>query len=294
MELHDFDARRGVLTTPAGDIGYVDIGDGPVALFVHGIGVNAYLWAHVIERVADERRCIALDLPMHGRTPAREGDVSLTALARFVGDFCDAMGLDRVDLVANDTGGAVAQILATLSPARLRTLTLTNCETHDNIPPEAFAPTAELARQGALAPTAPALLADLDAARTALLGSSLEDARAVPLDVVASFLEPVIGTEERARRFEQLLVALRPEDLLAVEPELRRLRVPTLVVWGTGDVMFDVSWAYWLRDTIPGVTDVVELDGARLLFPLERADELARHLRRHWASASEPAVSTNG
>lgn len=299
MHLRDFDARRRVVTTPAGDVSYVDTGtdadDGSVALFVHGVGVNSYLWADVIERVAGERRCVALDLPLHGATPARDDqDFSLIALARFVGTFCDTLGLERVDLVANDTGGAIAQILATLSPGRVRTLTLTNCDTHDNIPPEAFAPTVELARAGALAPTAPALLADLETARTALLGSALEDPDAVPLEVVASFLEPVAGTLERARQFERLLVALRPDDLLAVEPELRQLHVPTLVVWGTGDVMFDVSWAYWLRDTIPGVTEVVELDGARLFFPLERPDALAAHLRRHWADVHTIAAPRAG
>ena len=60
--------------------------------------------------------------------------------------------------------------------------------------------------------------------------------------------------------------------------------MPTLVVWGTGDVFFDVKFAYWFRDTIPGVTEVVELDGAKLFFPDERAAELVPLLRRHWSS----------
>ena len=33
---------------------------------------------------------------------------------------------------------------------------------------------------------------------------------------------------------------------------------------------------------IPGATDVVEIDGARLFFPDERAAELTAALRRHW------------
>jgi pimeloyl-ACP methyl ester carboxylesterase len=58
--------------------------------------------------------------------------------------------------------------------------------------------------------------------------------------------------------------------------------VPTLIVWGTDDVFFDVSWAYWLRDTIPGAAGVVEIEGGRLFFPDERAGELTEALRRHW------------
>lgn len=60
--------------------------------------------------------------------------------------------------------------------------------------------------------------------------------------------------------------------------------VPTLIVWGTGDVFFKRKWAYWLRDTIPGATEVIELKGARLFFPDERAPELTAALRRHWSA----------
>ena len=84
--------------------------------------------------------------------------------------------------------------------------------------------------------------------------------------------------------FERLLCSLEARDLLAIESRLQVLTVPTLVVWGTDDVFFPLTWAYWLRDTIPGVTDVVELDGAKLFFPDERADELVPLLRKHWAA----------
>ena len=62
-------------------------------------------------------------------------------------------------------------------------------------------------------------------------------------------------------------LSVHARDLLAVEPALARLQVPTLIVWGTGDMFFKRKWAYWLRDTIPGATEVVELDGARPVLP---------------------------
>ncbi|MBO0730814.1 MAG: alpha/beta hydrolase, partial [Acidimicrobiaceae bacterium] len=66
---------------------------------------------------------------------------------------------------------------------------------------------------------------------------------------------------------------------------------PTLIVWGTGDVFFDLKWAYWLRDTIPGAHDVVEVAGAKVFFPHERPQDLAPHLRLFWASTAEAAAS---
>jgi pimeloyl-ACP methyl ester carboxylesterase len=285
MQLTELDAHRHTVATRSGEISYIDIGTGPVALFVHGIATNAYLWRHVISALASQRRCIALDLPLHGRSPVTaEQDLSLAALAAGLDDFCEALGLAGIDLVANDTGGAIAQIFAARHPQRLATLTLTDCDTAGNMPPESVKPVIELAAAGKLAPTAVEMFGDLDAAAQASFGFAYEHLDRVDRDVIRSYLEPCIGTMERARQFERLMVSLDAGDLEAVTPQLRELTVPTLVVWGTDDEAFDISWAYWLRDTIPGTTGVVTVDGARLFFPEERPTDLVPHLEQHWAS----------
>jgi hypothetical protein len=45
---------------------------------------------------------------------------------------------------------------------------------------------------------------------------------------------------------------------------------------------FDLSWAYWLKDLIPGASEVIEIDGGRLFFPDERPGDLIDALREHW------------
>lgn len=287
MQLTELDAHRHTVATRSGEISYLDIGTGPVALFVHGIATNAYLWRHVIGALTTQRRCIALDLPLHGRSPVTdEQDLSLAALAAGLHDFCEALGLTGIDLVANDTGGALAQIFAVRHPQRLATLTLTNCDTAGNLPPDAFKPMIELAAAGNLAPSAVAMLDNLEAAAQISFGSGYEHVDRMDRDVMRSYMEPCFGTMERARQFERLLISLDADDLQAVTPQLRELTVPTLVVWGTGDTFFDVSWAYWLRDTIPGTTRVVTVDGARLFFPEERPMDLVPHLEQHWAAVT--------
>ncbi|MQA85312.1 MAG: alpha/beta fold hydrolase [Streptosporangiales bacterium] len=284
MNLEEFDAHRYTATTRSGDIGYLDVGTGRVALFVHGVGTNGYLWRNVVEPLSAERRCVAVDLPLHGRSPARpDQDLSLPALAEAIEDLCDAVGLTDVDLVANDTGGAVAQVFAVRHPERLRTMTLTNCDTHDNLPPEGFKPTVELAERGELAPLVLKAKDNLELVR-ANLGPGYEHPEKISEETLSAYFAPISGTPENAREFERFLSSLRAADLVAIEPDLRKLHVPTLVVWGTGDTFFDVSWAYWLRDTFPGVTEVVEIEGAKLFFPDERAADLVPHLRRHWAA----------
>ena len=286
-----YESHRRHVATTAGDVSYIDCGEGAPALFVHGIATSAYLWHRLIAQLPPVgRRYIALDLPLHGHSPVREDqDLSLAGLADTVSAFCDAGDLGPVDLVAHDTGGAIAQIFAAREPERLASLTLTNCETHDNVPPAAFQPVVEQAKAGELAPTASALLDDLEAARAAVFGTGYEDPAFVDLGTVRAYLEPLIGTVDRARQFERLLTSLDARDLLRIEPALAQLDVPTLVVWGTADEFFELHWARWLRDTIPGVRYVVELPGAKLFFPDERADELAPLLTRHWASVRTPA-----
>jgi pimeloyl-ACP methyl ester carboxylesterase len=287
MQLSELNTHRHTATTRFGEISYLDLGAGPTALFVHGIATNAYLWRHVMDALSGQRRCIAIDLPLHGQSPVTaEQDLSLAALAAGLDDFCEVLGLTGVDLVGNDTGGAIAQIFAARHPQRLATLTLTNCDTVGNLPPETFKPTIELAAAGDLAPSAVAMFANPKAAAQISFGSGYEHLDRMDHDVIRSYLQPCFGTIERARQFERLLVSLDVGDLQAVMPQLGKLTVPTLVVWGTGDEFFDVSWAYWLRDTIPGTTRVVTVDGARLFFPEERPMDLVPHLEQHWAAVA--------
>jgi pimeloyl-ACP methyl ester carboxylesterase len=273
------------VTTRFGDIAYTEQGDGLPALFVHGVFLNGYLWRHVIDQVADLRRCIAVDLLGHGATRTiLKQDVSWSAQADMLADFCDALGLDTIDLVGNDSGGGIAQIFATRYNARLRSLTLTNCDVHTNCPPPALRPLIDVSEKGNLGNTGRAMLADPNVARQ-ILGMGYEHPERLSEETIRTYLQPIFGSQEHTQLFEQLFdqwFVRMDTSLSDIEPELHTLQTPTLVAWGTGDVFFDVEWAYWLRDTIPGARDAVLLDGARLFFPEERPTELVKPLREHW------------
>jgi len=278
------DKYRGQVQTPSGPASYIDTGGpGRVALFVHGLGTSSYLWRHVIDQLDGQRRCVAVDLPLHGLTPAAaDQDFTLPGFARFLAGFCAGLELSDIDLVANDTGGAISQVFATGHPELLHTLTLTNCETHKNMPPKVLLPAAWLAHLGLAARISPRLLRDIRRGRKRFYGLGYQDIENLPEDLARFWLETQFATPELARQNQRIMTSLHARDLLAVEPALARLQVPTLIVWGTSDIFFRRKWAYWLRDTIPGATEVVELAGARLFFPDERATEFTAALRRHW------------
>jgi pimeloyl-ACP methyl ester carboxylesterase len=273
-----FISHRRLIATDGGDVAYTEFGQGPVALFVHGLATNGLLWRHVIDQLKDTSRCIAIDLPAHGGTPAG-ADLSVTALAEAVADLGAALGLEQVDLIGNDTGGAVAQIFAANHPEVLRSLTLTNCETEGNLPPAEFAPLVKAAAQGEVAELFVAIANDPASWRTSPLADGYEHPDRIPDEVWQSYFAP--GTIEHARDFERLMAGLDSAELAAVHDQLHALTVPTRLVWGTGYPPFGISWAHRLRDLIPGA-ELIEVDGAKVFFPEERPEDLVPHLRQLW------------
>jgi pimeloyl-ACP methyl ester carboxylesterase len=278
--------------TPSGRIAYLEQGDGPVALFVHGVLLNGHLWRHQLGNLSDIRRCIAVDLLAHGDTEITDSqDVSVTANANMLREFLDALKIDQVDLVGNDSGGGIAQIFAALHPERVRSLTLTNCDTHDNWPPDAFKPFLAMADAGGLAGTLRAMLSDKNVYRSRqALGPAYEHPEQVSDETIERYLRPLVRDQRRTENFRRFLARFDNQHTLAIEAKLKTLKSPTLIVWGTDDIYFDVKWAYWLSENIPGTRRRIEFEGARIFFPEERWEAFNTELRNHWlAVKSSPA-----
>jgi pimeloyl-ACP methyl ester carboxylesterase len=269
--------------TPSGRISYASAGSGPLALFDHGVVLNKHLWQHQLAGLSDIRRCIVVDLLAHGDTEITpDQDVSVTANAKMLKEVLDALKIDQVDLVGNDSGGGIAEIFAALNPERVRTLTLTNCDTHDNWPPEAFKPFVDIVKGGGLRDTLDAMLADKTIFRSpGALGPAYERPETVTDEDIEAYLRPLVRSEQCTRDLQRFVVAFDDKHTRVIEPQLRKLQAPTLIVWGTDDVYFPVKWAHWLAETIPGAKPPVELEGARIFFPEERAGEFNRLLRDH-------------
>jgi pimeloyl-ACP methyl ester carboxylesterase len=146
------------------------------------------------------RRTIAVDLLAHGDTEiASDQDVSVTVNANMLNEFLDALNIDKVDVVGNDSGG-ISQIFSALYPERVRSLTLTNCDTHDNWPPEAFRPFVAMVKAGGLRGTLEAMLSDKSIYRSPdALGLAYEHPEKVTDETIERYLRPFLATEQRTR-----------------------------------------------------------------------------------------------
>ncbi|MFL6790773.1 MAG: alpha/beta fold hydrolase [Bradyrhizobium sp.] len=290
MDIATFHASRRFANVKSGRIAYFEKGQGPTALFVHGVPLNGYHWRHIIDRVQHRRRCIAIDLMGLGYTEIGPSqDVSFTAQAHMIAEVLDALGIEQVDLIANDSGGAIAQIFAAHYSNRLGSLVLTNCDVHDGWPPPQVLPLMEHSSKGTLASIFQPVLDRPDLARERYMrgGSvplfrSYADPRVLTDEVIRLYLKPLLSSQERIEAFQRYWLGFDNAQTVAVHSALRTLQVPTLIVWGLKDIFFDKKWAYWLRDTIPGAKRVVEVEDARLFFPEDRPDALAAPVLEFW------------
>ncbi|HEX7111120.1 MAG TPA: alpha/beta hydrolase [Mizugakiibacter sp.] len=283
MDAAAFHASRRFAATPFGRIAYVERGAGPAALFLHGFPLNGFQWRDALVRLAPYRRCIAPDLLGLGYTEvAPEQGVAPAAQAAMLAALLDALAIDAVDVVANDSGGAVAQLFVTRHPQRVRTLLLTNCDTEPDCPPPALQPVLAMSRAGTYVQTwlAP-WLADKTLARSPQgLGGMTYTFPEHPTDAAIDvYLTPLVRDPARTHAYA---LALEHNALAGIEPLLRQSRVPTRIVWGTGDPIFAAASPDYLDRTLGASRGVRRVAGAKLFFPEEFPALIAEEARRLW------------
>src|SRR6516165_4820569 len=176
---------------PAGEIAYRERGDGPPVVFVHGLLVNGDLWRHVVPRLANAGfRCITPDWPLGSHeVPVPHADLTPPGIATLVAQFLDALDLRDVIVVANDTGGAITQLLMVHHPERIGRVVLTPSDCFERFlpPPFSFLPAASRL------PGAVWLLVQLMRVRALHrlpIAFGWVAKRPVPPDIVDSFLQP--------------------------------------------------------------------------------------------------------
>lgn len=288
MDVTAFHASRRFAATPFGRIAYVERGGGPAALFLHGLPLNGYQWRGALDRLQVVRRCIAPDFMGLGYSEIPEGQgLAAEAQTEMLAAFLDAIDVAAVDLIASDSGGAVAQLFVARYPEKSRTLLLTNCDVHEDSPPPALMPVIEAARAGTFADHV--LMPQLTNRARRMQPDGLAKCCYTRPDELADetvlcYLEPLVRTPLRKRQLHDYCVALARNPLIAIEPALRRSRVPMRVVWGTGDVIFSAASPEWLDRAFPKSLGVRWIEGAGLFFQEEMPDIIAEEARRLWSS----------
>ena len=245
----------GEASLPQGTIHYRESGEGEPIVFLHGLLVDGRLWRKVTPLLEDRFRCIVPDLPLGSHTTpmSPDADLSPPGLARIVHGFLEALDLEDVTVVANDTGGAIAQITAANHPERIGRLALTNCDAFENFLPPAFRPLQWSAR--------------VPGGLTALLqGMRLGALRRLPMAYgwlikrdfagapTREWVEPYLADRAIRRDTIKVLRGISPRYTLDAAERLGSFDRPAMLAWAVEDRFFKLRFAERLAAAIPGAT----------------------------------------
>lgn len=266
------------------DVNYVDLGEGPVVLFIHGLGAMWQSWLENLPEFASDHRVIALDLPGFGRSPMPLAEITIPGYARLVAAFMDAIGVERATVVGNSMGGFVGAELAIRDPARVERLVLVS--------------PAILWQEYKRAKPLTRLAVVTEASATRAMAGSQKLARTRPrlrnLALMASgfryphLLSPELAVEmiRTARRTAGFVPALQALADFPLREELPRIAAPTLVVWGAHDPLVHRKHAHELDRLIPNVEVVIfERTGHEAM--AERPERFHR-VMRDFLTSTEP------
>src|SRR5260370_19864834 len=284
MKAAEFHQARKFADTTFGRIAYVEMGSGPAALFIHGFPVNGFAWRDVLDDLAPARRCIAPDLMGLGYTEIRaDQDLGFDQQAEMIAGFLDRLGLAQVDLVGNDSGASISQVFAARYPSRLRSLTITNCEVHDLWPNAMLKAAFDQFADPSII-IGMKTMVDAPAVARQAFASVYEDPERIPADAFKTYFEPLVSSDARSEAMRRFLSLGNLKVLTSIAPQLRELKVPTLVAWGEADTAFDLKSVDWLSNNIAGVRRVVMAPRGKLFFPAEHPKLMSVLLRDSWRS----------
>jgi len=280
--------RREVLVRQ-GAIRYCERGEGEPIVFLHPMVVNGDLWRKVVPLLAGEFRCITPDLPLGGHDiPMTPGaDLSPPGIARIVAELLDELDLRGVTVVGNDTGGAIAQIVAANHPERLARLGLVTCDAFDNFPPLAAKPLVWMTYVPGAMPLA-GRLARLPRLQRRAFVFGLLTKTPIEQEIVESYLSPAVRNPAVRWDAIKALRGLAPEHTLAAAECLGGFTGPALVAWNPEDHFFPFEHAQRLVELLPDAR-LVTIEDSHTFVPEDQPERLAEAIRDLMSRPAAPS-----
>jgi pimeloyl-ACP methyl ester carboxylesterase len=240
----------------------------------------------VLDRLSDQRRCIAPDFLALGYTEvASQQNVRPEDQLAMLGSFLDALSIRGVDLVASDSGGAVAQLFIARYPDRVRSVLLANCDSEIESPPPALAPVIELSKAGKFVDEWLATWrADKVLARSSkgIGGMCYANATNPTDDAIEYYFATLMSAPERKALVHRYAMALERNALEGIATMLRRSKAQARIVWGTADTIFSAAGADHLHRSFANSRGVRFLEGSKLFWPEELPNVVVEEARLLW------------
>jgi epoxide hydrolase 4 len=256
---------------------YVEAGTGPLVVLLHGFPEFWYAWRHQLPALADAGyRVVAPDLPGYNTSdkPPRVRDYRPRLLVQEVADLILALGADSATVAGHDWGGVLAWLLAMQHPERVERLVVLNAPHPIRFlkglrsPRQLRRSWYILAFQLPWLPERLLAARDFRALRRALGRQPNRPGAFTAQDIdryVAAAAQP--GALRAAINYYRAAVRA---NLVAQVQTLRRVDIPTLIIWGDQDRYLGRALAEPDRGWVPDVR-------------VERIAEAS-----HWVQADAP------
>jgi pimeloyl-ACP methyl ester carboxylesterase len=251
----------------------------PPVVFVHGFLVSSTLWTKTADALAVAGvRSYAADWPLGSHTIplGADADQSPRGVARQVIAFMQALELEDVTLVGNDSGGAICQFLLDIDASRVGRVVLTNCDTFTNFPP---APFDQLFRAFRSPRAIRALMAPMrvTAVRHSPAGFGLLVTEPLDADQTRAWVEPCLSDPAIRRDTARFAQKVDPNDLNGASERLGNFDGPALLVWGAADRFFKLDFARRLHATFANAR-LVAIENGRTFIPHDEPRRLAEEI----------------
>jgi pimeloyl-ACP methyl ester carboxylesterase len=231
---------------------WLEHGEGPPVVFVHGIPTCPRLWRHVMPRIHGARS-LAWEMVGYGASmnEGRNRDISVAKQADYLAEWMRAMGLDQAVVVGHDLGGGVAKILAVKHRPLVGGLVLMNAIAYDSWP----IPSVKMLRaMSPLVERFPTLVLRLVQMSLYYRGhDDLACARESMAEHWQHYASP-----DGAAAFARQLRSLDVQDTLAISGEIPDLRLPVRLVWGAADQFQKIGYGYRLAYELGATIDRIE------------------------------------
>jgi pimeloyl-ACP methyl ester carboxylesterase len=249
--------------------------DGRPVVFVHGYAMGGSLWRALGERLAPAGlRCIAPTWPLGAHTEPLGTALTMEGAAEIVAELLVELGLEDVVLVGNDTGGAIAQIVAMTAYERVGALVLTGCDAFEHFPPPILKPLIAAARTSATFVAASAPLRTR-AGRKFAYGKL---AHADIDQMVVEWTRPAL-TDRRIREdLRHFTASLSRETTVRAAAALPGFDKPALIAWSADDAFFAVEDGRRLAEVLPDARFEL-IERARTFSMIDQPDRLAELIR---------------
>lgn len=259
-------------------IAYLDHGQGPPVLLIHGFGGSMWQWEHQQSALATRFRVITLDLLGAGLSDKPEIEYRPDQLLEFLTGFLDALQIPQAAIVGNSMGAGLAIGLALDHPERVSSLVLI-----DGLPPDVLAHLGSPSLRRALTTQTPSWLVSvgnwLFGGR--MLESTLREFVHDPALLTPAVLDRSNRNRQRPGLFRALLTIGTNLPLWErnFAPRIRTITQRTLILWGEEDRVFPVKTGTLLHELIPQST-FIAIPQAAHIPQWERPDEVNPHLLR--------------